>query len=169
MVARATGSRVVQPERPLDGHDVGRALERRRLGLARATGTADRLEEVLEPRRRHDPEHDEVLVALVEDLVPHVVSKEAGGSRDQGMALPRDDHAPSTAEADLELDLVTMRVLADPTARRDGLVAHRQTLEPRYRGMERRVRVAVGGDGLPEGRPGSGLDHDGVASHRLPV
>src|SRR5437867_8890302 len=44
------------------------------------------------------------------------------------MAHAVHDHAPAPAEADLQLDLVAVRVFAHTAARRDGLVAHREVV-----------------------------------------
>src|SRR5207244_8931730 len=95
------------------------SCERRR--LARGAGPADRFEKVLESGRRDQPEHHELLVGLVDDLVLDLVAEEARGARYQRMVHAVDHHPPAATEADLQLDLVSVRVLAHAAARRDGL------------------------------------------------
>src|SRR4029450_769743 len=116
---------VVHTHASLDRDHVGGALEggRRRLpGFARP---ADGLEEVLEPGWGDHPEHDQVLVGtLVDQLVLDVVAEEARGARHQRMAYSVHHRAPAAAEADLQLDLVAVRVLAHAAARGDGLKTH---------------------------------------------
>src|SRR4029453_13238130 len=71
--------------------------------------------------------------------------------------------------ADLELDLVAVRVLAHPATRGDGLVAHGQGLEPgRCRG-ELRIGMAVRGDRLPVRGALIRLNDDPPPSDRLDV
>src|SRR5215831_19163374 len=139
------------PRSALDLDRVVRTRERRGRGLAGRARPADRLEEVLEPRRRGQPEHHELVVGLVDDLVLDVAAEEARRARHQRMAHAVDNHAPPAAEADLQLDLIAVRVLAHAAPRRDGLIAHREVAVAGVRRRELRVRVAVGGHGLPEG------------------
>src|SRR6185295_10900393 len=158
---------VVHPQAALDGDDVGRPLERHRRGIARRAGPADGLEEVLEAVRGDDPQHHEVVLrALVDELVLDVEAQEARGARHQRVALAVHHHAALASEADLQLDLVAVRVLAHAAAGGDGLEAHREPGEPGAGGVELRIGVAVGGDGLPVGGPILRL-HDHRASADL--
>src|SRR5262245_56979014 len=68
---------VRHPGRSLDLGAVGRARERRGRGLTGRARPADRLEKVLEPCGRGQPEHHELIVGLVDDLVLDVAPEEA--------------------------------------------------------------------------------------------
>src|SRR5436309_4060800 len=158
---------VVEAQSPLNRYNVCRSLEwrgSRRAGLPRP---ADRGEEALETRRRDDPEHDERVAGLVDDLVLDVRAHETGRARHERMAHAVDDDPAPAAEADLELHLVAVGMLADAPARRDGLVAHRQAIEARVARMELRVGVAAGRDRLPVRRTLVGLHDDGMAPDRV--
>src|SRR5215470_9988550 len=99
-----------------------RPREGRRRGFAGLPGTANGLKEALEPWGRDDPQHDEIVRPFVDQLVGDVVAEEAGGAGYQRVA-GASHHDPATAlEADLELDLVAVRVLPHSASRRDGLV-----------------------------------------------
>src|SRR5256885_12443272 len=74
-------------------------------------------------------------------------------------------HPAAPAKADLQLDLVAVRVLALAGAGCDRLVAHRERVEAGERGRQPRIGVAVGGHGLPVRWSLSGLDDDGAAFH----
>jgi hypothetical protein len=68
-------------------------------------------------------------------IVLDVVTEEARRPGHEIVALAVDHDAASTAETDLELDLVAVRVLANPAARRDRLKAHREAVEPGVLGV----------------------------------
>src|SRR5262245_27400912 len=106
-----SSDRVVHAELSLDGDDVVGARERDRRRLARSTGPADRREEVLEAGRRDHPEHHELVGPLVDDLVLDVVAEQASRAGYQRMTLTVDHHASAAPKADLQLDLVAVRVL----------------------------------------------------------
>src|SRR5437762_249115 len=57
----ASARGVVHAQRALDGHDVLRPLEGRGSGRPRLARPPDGLEELLEARRRHHPEHHELV------------------------------------------------------------------------------------------------------------
>src|SRR5712691_2851404 len=57
----ASARGVVHAKRALDGHDVLRPLEGRGSGRPRLARPPDGLEELLEARRRHHPEHHELV------------------------------------------------------------------------------------------------------------
>src|SRR5262249_40201467 len=101
------------------------------------------------------------------DLVLDVGAQEARRARHQRMAHAVDDHPALPPEADLQLDLVAMRVLAHAAPGRDGLVAHRELAVARVRGRELGIGMAVGGHRLPEGVALAGLDHGRAASRGL--
>ena len=82
------------------------------------------------------------------------------------MTLAVHHRAALAAEADLQLDLIAMRVLAHAATGGDGLEAHRMPWETGEGGVELGIGVAVGGDGLPVGRPVFRL-HDHRASAGL--
>src|SRR5882724_85743 len=103
---------VAHPHPALDGDHIRRPLEGRRRRPARLAGAADGLEEMLEAGGRDHPEHDQFLGSLVDDLVLGVVAEEAGRPRHEVVALAIDHHPAPAAEADLELDLVVVGVLA---------------------------------------------------------
>src|SRR5205814_5565327 len=124
----------------------------------------DGLEEVLEPGRRDDPQHHEIVPAVVDELVLHVVAEHARGARYERMRGAVDHDVARAAEADLQLDLIAMGVLAHTPSGRDGLIAHRERAEPRARGKERGIGVTVGGHGLPVRRPLARLDDDGATA-----
>src|SRR5262245_13419456 len=129
MSRSAVGARVVHAEGPLDGHHVPRAREGGWRGLPWMPRPANGLKEPLEPGRRDDPQHDEIVGPFVDQFVGDVVAEEAGGAGHQRVAGST-YHDPATApEADLELDLVAVRVLPHPASRRDGLVTHREPVE----------------------------------------
>ena len=73
-----------------------------------------------------------------------------------------DHDAAAAAEADLQLDLLAVRVLANAPAGRDGLEAHGEAVEAGAAGKERGIGVAIGGDGLPVGRALARLHDDGA-------
>src|SRR5262245_36396417 len=77
------------------------------------------------------------------------------------------DHATLSAEADLQLDLVPVRVLPYAAAGRDGLVAHGEAVEPRRRRGQLGIGVAVGGDRLPVRDALLGLDDHRAPSHHF--
>src|SRR5258705_645458 len=68
---------VRHPRGALDLDAVLRSRERRGRGLARHPWPADRLEEILEARGRYQPEHHELVIDLVDDLVLDLVAEEA--------------------------------------------------------------------------------------------
>src|SRR5215813_8075456 len=142
-------TRVVHPHRALDGDDIRGARERRRRGIARGPRPTDGLEEVLEPVGGDQPHHDEIFVAVVDDLVLDVVAEKAGRAGDERLLHAVHHDVAAAAEADLQLDLIAVRVLAHPAAGRDGLITHRQRGEARQVRRELRIGVTVGGDRLP--------------------
>src|SRR5262249_6389685 len=87
---------VVHPESALDFDHVEWPLEGCGSGRAGLWGAADGLEEVLEPWRGDDPEHHEIIGALVDDLVFDVVAEEARGAGHEPM-LRAVDHDPPAA------------------------------------------------------------------------
>src|SRR5262245_63864095 len=107
-----SADRVVHAEAALDGDHVLGPLEGRGSRRAALPRPANGLEELLEARRRDDPHHHELVGALVDDLVPDVVAEEARGARHQPVRDTVDHHAPLPAEADLQLHLAAVRVLA---------------------------------------------------------
>src|SRR6266850_1657191 len=135
----ALSHRVVHAERALDRHDVRGSLEGCGRPLTGRAPTPDRLEELFEPGRCHHPEHHEVFVPLIDDLVLDVVTEEARGAGYQPMRGAVHDHAAAAAEADLQLDLFAVRVLPDTPARRDALEAQREAVEASARGEERGI------------------------------
>src|SRR5262245_49462211 len=76
---------VGHPRRTLDVEVVRRPRERLGRGLAGRARPADRLEEALETGRRDQPEHDQLVVGLVDDLVLDVVAEEARRARHERM------------------------------------------------------------------------------------
>src|SRR4029453_16236695 len=113
------------------------------------------------------PEHHELVVAVVDDLVLDVVAQEAGGAGHQRVLGALDEDPALPPEADLELDLIAVRVLAHAAAGRNGLVAHREPVKARPVRGERGIGVTVRRNRLPERRPGAGLHHDGVSADAL--
>ena len=85
--------------------------------------------------------------------------KHAVPGNDRVSLLVHDDASPS-AETDLELDLVAVRMRSDPPAGRNCLVAHRQRAETGVGRHELRVGVAVGRHRLPPGASLPGLHDD---------
>src|SRR5262249_56807275 len=112
-------------------------LEGCRRGRPRLPGPADGLEELLEARRRNDPQHHEIVGAFVDDLVLDVVAEETGGAGHEPVLHAIDHDPPAAAEADLQLHLLAVRVLADTPARRHALAAHGEAIEARPRPVER--------------------------------
>src|SRR5687768_7496685 len=123
---------------------------------------------MLEPRRRNDPHHHEIFGTVIDDLVLDLGAEEAGGAFDERMPRTIDHHVAPSAEADLQLDLIAVRVLAHAAPGRDGLVAHRELTEPRVLRIELRIGVPVGGHRLPVRRTFVRL-HDDTATARLDV
>src|SRR5262249_13850312 len=128
-----------------------------------ATPAPDGREEVLEPGGRDDPHHHEILVSVVPDGLLHSRGDEAGRPRHQRAGLAVDDDVTAAAEADLELQLVGVRVLAATTTGRDGRVAHRGPAEARISRRQDGIRVTTGRDRLPVRRAFARLDDDGMA------
>src|SRR5438309_11420993 len=77
------------------------------------------------------------------------------------------DNAPPPAEADLQLHLLPVGMLADAPARRHRLKAHGDPVEAGAARKEHGVGMTVGGHGLPVWRPLSRLHDDGPTAHRL--
>src|SRR5262245_55916343 len=160
-------TRVVHAHRALDGDDVRGARERRRRLVARGPRPADRLEEVFEAVRRDQPHHDEILVAVVDDLVLDVIAEKTRGAGDERLLRAVDHDVTAAAKADLQLDLVAVRMLAHAAAGRDRLVTHRQRGKARQVRRELRIGVTVGGNGLPVRRTLVRLNDHGVSTRPL--
>src|SRR5262249_27544813 len=154
---------VVHPQPALDVDHVERPLEWCGSRRARLTGPADGLEKVLEPRRGGDPEHHEIVGALAGDLVRDVVAEEAGGAGHESMFRAVDHDPPAAAEADLQLHLLAVRVLANTPAGRHALEAHGETIEAGARRIQRGIGMAIGGDGVAGGWGHSPLHHHPAA------
>src|SRR5690349_6425946 len=73
-------ARVVHAHGALDGDDVAGTRERRGSRLPCRARAADGPEELLEPVRRDQPHHHEVVGTVVDDLVLDVVAEEARGA-----------------------------------------------------------------------------------------
>src|SRR5262249_34443035 len=157
--------RVVHSHAPLDGDDICGPLKWRRRKRPWLPCAPDHLEEVFEAGWGDDPDHHEILIwALVDQLVLDVIPQEARSTGDERVAHAIDHRPPGSAEADLQLDLVTVRVLAHAAARRDGLKAHSATGEPGARRVEPRIGMAIGRNGLPVRRAILRLRNDGTSS-----
>src|SRR5262245_43587559 len=158
---------VVHPQPALDVDHVERPLEWRGSRRAHLAGPADGLEKVLESRRGDDPEHHEIVGALVDDLVLDVVAEEACGAGHEPMLRAVDHDPPAAAEADLQLYLLAVRVLANAPAGRHALEAHGETIEAGARWIQRGIGMAIGGNGLPVGWALSRLHDNGASSDRF--
>ena len=78
-----------------------------------------------------------------------------------------DHDPPLPAEADLQLDLLAVRVLADAASRRDGLKAHGEAVEPGAAGKERGISMPVGRHRLPVRRSLAWLHDNSASANRL--
>jgi len=117
---------IAHPHPALDGDHIRRPLEGRRRRRARLAGAADGLEEMLEAG-------GETTQSMTNSPGPSLmISCLTSWPRKQAVPGTRSWLLPLTItgpgrEADLELDLVVVGVLADAPAGRDGLEAHGET------------------------------------------
>src|SRR5438045_9775354 len=82
------------------------------------------------------------------------------------MRLAVHDDVATATEADLQLDLIAVRVRAHTAAGRDRLVTHRQRRKAREVRRQLRIGVAIRRHWLPVRRTLVRLDDDGVAARR---
>jgi hypothetical protein len=158
---------IVHPQPPLDGDDVRGPIEGRRFRFPRTAYPTNGLEKLLEPGRCHDPDHDEIFRAFVDDLVLDVIAEEAGGARHEAVCCAVDQDTASATKADLQFDLPAVRVLANASARCDALKAHGQTVESGIARNQRGIGVTISRHGLPIGWTFARLDDDGASADRL--
>lgn len=136
-------------------------------GLSWLARTADGFEEVLEPARHEHPHHLQLAIAVVDQLVLVPRRQIDGGARHDRMLDPVDDRLARALEKEQQLLVGVVPVVADMTARRDHLNAHRERIDRRIAPRDPHFGVTVGGRRLPEAFPLAGLNHDCGTLFRL--
>jgi len=133
-------------------------------GLAR---TADRGKEIVQAGRQIGPSHLKLIRAIIDDLVSDAGCGVDGRARDEWVRHSVDDNGALSREAEQDLLVGRMRMLAHIPAGRDDLYPHRKIIGASVFGAQLDDRVAVRPNRLPVRLPLFRLQHDARTSRLL--
>src|ERR1700724_89870 len=108
----------------LDRMHIGRSRKGFECRLAGLAGTADRGKEIVQAGRQIGPSHLKLIRAIIDDLVSDAGCGIDGRARDEWVRHSVDDNGAPSREAEQDLLVGRMRMLAHIPAGRDDLYPH---------------------------------------------